>query len=164
MTRALKRAERVGALRLRSGGGNETFIDAVHGEVTAPVDDVVLRRNDGVPAYNVAVVVDDAAQGITEVVRGADLLQVTASQIRLQKLLGLPPVQYAHVPLVVTAAGERLAKRDLGITLPQLAAMGVCAAEVRDVLWASLGQTDQPFSWDAVPREPWVSAWSHGQS
>ena len=162
--RALKRAERVGALRLRSGGGNETFIDAVHGEVIAPVDDVVLRRNDGVPAYNVAVVVDDAAQGITEVVRGADLLQVTASQIRLQKLLGLPPVQYAHVPLVVTAAGERLAKRDLGITLPQLAAMGVSAAEVRDVLWASLGQTEQPFSWDAVPREPWVSAWSHGQS
>jgi glutamyl-tRNA synthetase len=162
--RELKRAERVGALRLRSGGGTETFIDAVHGEVTAPVDDVVLRRNDGVPAYNVAVVVDDAAQGITEVVRGADLLQVTASQIRLQKLLELPPVQYAHVPLVVTAAGERLAKRDAGITLPQLAAMGVSAAEVRDVLWASLGQTDQPFSWDAVPREPWVSAWSHGQS
>jgi glutamyl-tRNA synthetase len=127
----------------------------------------VLRRNDGVPAYNVAVVVDDAVQGITEVVRGADLLQITASHIRLQKLLGLPVVQYAHVPLVVNANGDRLAKRDQGITLPQLAAMGVSAPEVRNVLWASLGQDGreaQEFSWDAVSREPWVSPWSNGKS
>jgi glutamyl-tRNA synthetase len=120
-----------------------------------------------VPAYNVAVVVDDAVQGITEVVRGADLLQITASQIRLQKLLGLPAVQYAHVPLVVNTNGDRLAKRDQGITLPQLAALGVSASEVRNVLWGSLGQDGrevQEFSWDAVSREPWVSPWSNGKS
>jgi glutamyl-tRNA synthetase len=165
--RATKRQERTGALRVRSGGGTETFTDRVHEEITAPVDDVVLRRNDGVPAYNVAVVVDDAVQGITEVVRGADLLQITASQIRLQKLLGLPAVHYAHIPLVVNADGDRLAKRDKGITLPQLATLGVSASEVRNVLWASLGQDGrevQQFSWDAVSREPWVSPWSNGKS
>jgi glutamyl-tRNA synthetase len=135
--------------------------------VNAPVDDVVLRRNDGVPAYNVAVVVDDAVQGITEVVRGADLLQITASQMRLQKLLGMPSVKYAHVPLVVNTDGDRLAKRDQAITLPQLAALGVSTSEVRDVLWASLGQDGREvheFSWDAVSREPWVSPWSNGKS
>ena len=146
-----------GALRLCSGGGVETFTDVVHGVVSGDVDDVVLRRNDGVPAYNVAVVVDDAVQGITEVVRGADLLAVTASQIRLQKLLGLPTPTYAHVPLVLGDDGERLAKRHKGTTLADLLANGVSAADVVRVLWRSLGQREgDAFDWNAVPMEPWV--------
>jgi glutamyl-tRNA synthetase len=65
------------------------------------VDDVVIRRNDGAVAYNLAVVVDDAHQGVEEVVRGADLADGTPRQILLARLLGLPPVAYAHVPLVL---------------------------------------------------------------
>ena len=155
--RAVLRQTKRGALRLRSGGGVETFTDVVHGVVSGDVDDVVLRRNDGVPAYNVAVVVDDAAQGITEVVRGADLLAVTASQIRLQKLLGIATPVYAHVPLVLGNDGERLAKRHQGTTLADLAATGVSAAEVAQVLWRSLGQREgEVFDWSAVPKEPWI--------
>jgi glutamyl-tRNA synthetase len=155
--RAELRDTKRGALRLRSGGGVEIFTDVVHGVVSGDVDDVVLRRNDGVPAYNVAVVVDDAAQGITEVVRGADLLAVTASQIRLQKLLGIATPVYAHVPLVLGDDGERLAKRHQGTTLADLAATGVSAAEVAQVLWRSLGQREgEVFDWSAVPKEPWI--------
>jgi glutamyl-tRNA synthetase len=155
--RAVLRETKRGALRLRSGGGVETFTDVVHGVVSGDVDDVVLRRNDGVPAYNVAVVVDDAAQGITEVVRGADLLAVTASQIRLQKLLGVATPVYAHVPLVLGDDGERLAKRHQGTTLADLAATGVSAAEVAQMLWRSLGQREgEVFDWSAVPKEPWI--------
>ena len=87
----------------------------------AAVDDIVLRRNDGVPAYNLAVVVDDNAKGITEVVRGDDLLSSTPSQIHLADLLGLPPPSYAHVPLVLGPDGSRLAKRHGAVTLEQLA-------------------------------------------
>ncbi len=113
------------ALRLRTDGQEITFDDLVHGTVTGLVDDVVLRRNDGVPAYNLAVVVDDAAQGVTEVVRGDDLLASTARQIHLQELIGVPRPRYAHVPLVVDAAGERLAKRQgLPLTLTELAEAG----------------------------------------
>ena len=74
---------------------------ALAGPFTGVADDVVLRRNDGVPAYNLAVVVDDADQGVTEVVRGDDLLSSTPRQVLLQRLLGLAAVRYAHVPLVV---------------------------------------------------------------
>jgi glutamyl-tRNA synthetase len=155
--RAVLRDTKRGALRLRSGSGVETFTDVVHGVVSGDVEDVVLRRNDGVPAYNVAVVVDDAAQGITEVVRGADLLTVTASQIRLQKLLGFATPVYAHVPLVLGKDGERLAKRHQGTTLTDVAATGVSAAEVAQVLWRSLGQREgEVFDWSAVPKEPWI--------
>ncbi len=151
------RANRPGALRLRSGSGSESVTDAVHGLVESQVDDVVLRRNDGVPAYNLAVVVDDGLQGVTEVVRGADLLQVTASQIRLQKLLGLSTPAYAHVPLVLGDDGERLAKRHKGTTLEELLKGGVSASDVVRVLWRSLGQSEGArFNWTAVPLEPWV--------
>lgn len=155
--RAVFRETKRGALRLRSGGGIETFTDEVHGVIVGEVDDVVLRRNDCVPAYNLAVVVDDAVQGITEVVRGADLLAVTASQIRLQKLLGIATPVYAHVPLVLGADGERLAKRHKGTTLADLSVGGVSAAEVLQVLWRSLGQREgEVFNWSAVSAEPWV--------
>jgi glutamyl-tRNA synthetase len=159
-----RRRERPGALRLRGSGGTEAFHDVLHGDVTVLVDDVVLRRNDGVPSYNVAVVVDDAAQNIGEVVRGDDLLDVTANQVHLQKLLGYSTPVYGHVPLVVGADGERLAKRHGAVTLADLAAQGISADQVREMLWQSLGQSGDSFSWDAVPREPWVAPLTHGKS
>lgn len=162
--RAERRAVRPGALRLRANDARETFTDLIHGEVSSKVDDVVLRRNDGVPSYNIAVVVDDALQGVTEVVRGDDLLEVTANQVHLQKLLGYSTPTYAHVPLVVGEDGERLAKRHGAVTLADLAAQGISATQVKDMLSTSLGQTGDSFSWDAVPREPWVAPLTHGKS
>ncbi len=135
--RARRRAEgRPPALRLRSDGRTIEFVDRVVGPVRGLVDDVVLRRNDGVAAYNLAVVIDDADQGVTEVVRGDDLVSSTPRQIWLQELLGLPQPQYAHVPLVVDAAGERLAKRaGMTVTLQDLGASGVSVSET--IRWIS---------------------------
>ena len=158
--RAAKRAVRPGALRLRADGAEASFVDVLAGTVTGPVDDVVLQRNDGVPAYNIAVVVDDALQGVTEVVRGDDLLGITPSQVFLQQLLGVATPMYGHVPLVVGPDGERLAKRHGAVDVASLVARGVDVDEVREVLWASLGQTTDAFDWGVVPREPWVSPWS----
>jgi glutamyl-tRNA synthetase len=158
--REKKRAVRPGALRLLADGTMATFEDYLAGTVTGAVDDVVLRRNDGVPAYNIAVVVDDALQGITEVVRGDDLLGITPSQVHLQQLLGVSTPIYGHVPLVVGPDGERLAKRHGAVDLESLAEIGVDADEVPETLWASLGQTSEVFDWSRVPQEPWVSPWS----
>lgn len=155
--RDARRQERPGALRLRANGGVETFTDYLHGTVSGEIDDVVLRRNDGMPSYNVAVVVDDALQNVSEVVRGDDLLGITPSQVYLQKLLGYKTPIYGHVPLVVGDDGERLAKRHGAVTLRHLADLGVSAAEVRDKLWESLGQQTETWNWNAVPRTPWVS-------
>lgn len=130
------------ALRLRADGRVVSFHDVLAGEVTGVVDDVVLRRNDGVPAYNLAVVVDDAAQGVSEVVRGDDLLASTPRQIFLQELLDLDRPAYLHVPLVVDADGERLAKRrGVPLTLAQLALSGIAVATVIDWIATSLGMT-----------------------
>lgn len=155
--RDARRQERPGALRLRANGGVETFTDYLHGTVSGEIDDVVLRRNDGMPSYNVAVVVDDALQNVSEVVRGDDLLGITPSQVYLQKLLGYETPIYGHVPLVVGDDGERLAKRHGAVTLRHLTDLGVSAAEVRDKLWESLGQQTETWNWNAVPRTPWVS-------
>ena len=76
------------------------------------MDDIVLRRHDGAYAYNLAVIVDDADQGIGEVVRGDDLLDTTPRQLLIARLLSLPEPRYAHVPLVLGEDGKRLAKRD----------------------------------------------------
>lgn len=128
------------ALRLRADGRAIRFRDELAGEVAGVVDDVVLRRNDGVPAYNLAVVVDDAAQGVTQVVRGDDLLSSTPRQILLQELLGYERPAYLHVPLVVDEEGRRLAKRaGLPLTLAELTESGVAADAVRDWIATSLG-------------------------
>ena len=119
-----RRRRRQPALRLRADGAVQTVHDLLHGDITAEVDDVVLRRNDGVPAYNLAVVVDDAFSGVDQVVRGDDLLPAAVTQAFLAELLGHRPPTYAHVPLAVNAAGRRLAKRDGAVTLPELAARG----------------------------------------
>jgi glutamyl-tRNA synthetase len=152
------------ALRLRADGRRIDFLDQVHGDVSGLVDDVVLRRNDGVPAYNLAVVVDDAAQGVTEVVRGDDLLSSTARQIHLQELLDHDRPAYVHVPLVVDADGERLAKRrGVPVTLPELAVNGVGTGRVVAWIAASLGVVDETtalgdlvdwFATAEIPRDP----------
>jgi glutamyl-tRNA synthetase len=105
--------------RRDSGGRSATYVvdDVVAGRFEGPADDVVLLRNDGVPAYQLAVVVDDADQGVTEVVRGDDLLPSTPSQLHLQQLLGYSHPAYLHVPLVLGPDGERLAKRHGAVTL-----------------------------------------------
>jgi len=161
--RAGKRAVRPAAVRLRAAIAEATVQDVLHGSFTGVVDDFVLRRNDGVTAYNLAVVVDDAAQGIDQVVRGDDLLPSTPRQAYLATLLDIPVPEYAHVPLVVNADGARLAKRDGAVTLADLAAAGVPVDRVRDALLASLGlpagsldHALAAFDPAALPREPWV--------
>jgi glutamyl-tRNA synthetase len=161
--REFKRSTRPAAVRLRADVTEYRVHDVLHGEFTGVVDDFVLRRNDGVTAYNLAVVVDDAEQGIDQVVRGDDLLPSTPRQAYLASLLNIPSPEYAHVPLVVNSDGVRLAKRDGAVTLTDLAARGVDAAGVRDRLLESLGLPAGPlhralaaFDPDALPREPWV--------
>ena len=158
-----KRAVRPSALRLRSTVIEATVVDRLHGRYTGMVDDFVLRRNDGVTAYNLAVVVDDADQGIDQVVRGDDLLSSTPRQAYLAALLNMPLPEYAHVPLVLNGAGARLAKRDGAVTLADLARTGLAADQVRDVLLASLGLPAGPlpdvlaaFDPAKLPLGPWV--------
>ena len=154
------------ALRLRTDGERFTVHDLVAGVHEGGVDDVVLQRADGVPAYNLAVVVDDAAQGVTHVLRGDDLLSSTPRQRLLQQLLGLPEPVYAHVPLVLAPDGTRLAKRHGAVTLADLAARGVGPARVLARLGESLGLCGRGdevtaidllsrFRVDGIPRQPW---------
>ena len=161
--RDAKRLTRPAALRLRSETTEFTVTDALHGPFTGIVDDFVVLRNDGVPAYNLAVVVDDGVQGIDQVVRGDDLLSSAPRQAYLASLLGYAAPSYAHVPLALNAEGKRLAKRDGSVTLGQLAAHGVGSEEATSMMLSSL---DLPTtSLDAalaafdpalLPTEPWV--------
>ncbi|MDQ3738009.1 MAG: tRNA glutamyl-Q(34) synthetase GluQRS [Actinomycetota bacterium] len=136
--RRRRERDRPPALRLRTDAEVLTVDDEVAGQYVGRVDDFVLRRNDGVPAYNLAVVVDDLDQHVTHVVRGNDLLSSTPRHLLLQALLGARPPRYLHVPLVVGPDGDRLAKRDGAVTLADLAAAGASAAAVRRALVASL--------------------------
>jgi len=128
------------AIRLRvPAGSSVVFDDAIQGrvrqDVAREVGDFVLLRADGCWAYQLAVVVDDAAQGITDVVRGADLLDSTPRQVLLQRTLSLPTPRYAHLPLVVGADGRKLSK--------SLAASPVDPADPLPALrtaWRWLGQ------------------------
>ncbi|MCU1360365.1 MAG: tRNA glutamyl-Q(34) synthetase GluQRS [Ilumatobacteraceae bacterium] len=158
---------RPAALRLRAGGRRITIVDAIAGPVEGMVDDVVLVRNDGVPAYNLAVVVDDHLQGVTEVVRGDDLLSSTPRQVHLQQLLGFATPAYAHVPLVSGTDGQRLAKRHGATTLAELADLGVDPPRVLSMLGASLHLCEiddavsiqelaDGFSFDRIPTAPWT--------
>lgn len=112
----LPHGRRPRALRvLTAGAAPIAFTDALQGDVrqdvAADVGDFVIYRADRIVAYQLAVVVDDALQGITDVVRGADLLHSTPRQILLQRLLGLPTPRYVHLPVAVNAAGEKLSKQ-----------------------------------------------------
>jgi glutamyl-Q tRNA(Asp) synthetase len=112
------------AVRFRTSHDVVGFDDRIRGhveeDVAAETGDFVVRRADGVYAYQLAVVVDDAAQNITQVVRGADLLTSTARQIALQRALEFATPSYAHLPLVLNADGSKLGKRDGALPLPSL--------------------------------------------
>ncbi|WP_413544249.1 glutamate--tRNA ligase family protein [Citricoccus nitrophenolicus] len=179
--RERRRAERPAALRInaaRAAGLPEghppvhRVTDRLNGTVQAAVDDFVLRRNDGAFAYNLAVVVDDLAQGVDQVVRGDDLLSSAPRQDWLARLLAernglpVPHTEYIHVPLVLNTAGQRLAKRDGAVTLADLTALprgGWSPARVRDLLLDSIGLPAGPldqvlgrFDSETVPRAPWT--------
>ena len=155
------------ALRLRTEHPEVTIIDRLRGPHTETVDDFVLRRGDGTPAYNLVVVVDDAAQRLEEVVRADDLLSSTPRHAHLQHLLGLPEPTWLHVPLVLGPQGDRLAKRDGAVTLDDRLALGDTPRRIVAVLAESLGlqppdgeaaPTDllHDFSVDQIGRSPWT--------
>lgn len=166
-----ERSGRSPALRLRTEGEQYTVQDRVAGDTRVDVDDFVLQRNDGVPSYNLAVVVDDEVQGIQQVVRGDDLLSSTGRHIHLQRVLDFRTPEYVHVPLVVGGDGERLAKRHGAVTLSDLAALGADPDGVLRALADSIGcRVDSPhrasdlveaFSIDRIPRDVWSipAAW-----
>ncbi|HXV77970.1 MAG TPA: tRNA glutamyl-Q(34) synthetase GluQRS [Candidatus Polarisedimenticolaceae bacterium] len=134
------------ALRFRvPRGARVEFDDIVHGRVVdpagTPTGDFVVRRADGVPAYQLAVVVDDAAMKITEVVRGDDLLPSTARQLLLFEALGVAPPRFGHVPLLLGPDGVRLAKRHRGSSVGELRERGLDAGKLVGRLAERLGLT-----------------------
>jgi glutamyl-tRNA synthetase len=159
--------------RVRAGGERVEVVDRLHGPFAGVIDDFVVRRADGAPAYQVAVVVDDHDQRVEEVVRGDDLLDTTPRQVWLARRLGLTVPAYAHVPLVLGPDGRRLAKRHGAVTLADLRDDGVDPARVLGAMAVSLGLTPpgepggpaEPvgsvrdllsgFSADRVTRDPW---------
>ncbi len=148
------------AWRLRVDAGETAFEDRLQGRVAQylerDVGDFVLLRADGLYAYQLAVVVDDGVQGITDIVRGADLIASTPRQIWLQKKLGLPTPRYAHLPVATNPAGEKLSKQTLARALDA----GHPAAELERAL-AFLGQQPPPGS-DRMPlTELWAWACLH---
>lgn len=158
--RQQRAATRPPALRLRAEVREFAIEDLRHGVYTGTVDDFVLMRNDGVPAYNLTNVVDDADLGIDQVVRGDDLLTSAPRQAYLATLLGADPPTYAHVPLALNSSRQRLAKRDGAVTLSDLAAREIDAYAliVESLGLPQLGPHDlvESFNLDAIPREPWT--------
>ena len=166
-TREARTATRPPAWRFRAAPGPTRVEDLLHGpllqDVAAEVGDFVVRRNDGVASYQLAVVVDDAASGITHVLRGEDLLSSTPRQLQLARALGLPVPAYAHVPLLLGPDGKRLAKREGPPSLAELRRAGVAGERVVGLLarWARLGDGTPVappalvpgFSLERVPRE-----------
>jgi glutamyl-tRNA synthetase len=134
---------RASAIRFDGRGDALYFDDELRGAVAVGpggLDDFVLRRADGTAAYQLAVVVDDAAMGVTRVVRGDDLLTSTPRQLGLWAALGgAPPPAFAHVPLVLAPGGERLAKRTRPASIGELRARGVASETVVGALAASAG-------------------------
>ncbi|MBX3462084.1 MAG: tRNA glutamyl-Q(34) synthetase GluQRS [Planctomycetes bacterium] len=166
---------REAALRFRVDVDAVPFVDAFCGpQAGATGGDFVIQKRDGGPAYQLAVVVDDAAQGVTEVVRADDLLPSTPRQLLLYAALGLAPPTFRHVPLVVGGDGRRLAKRHGDTTLRHLRTAGVAAAAVVGYLAflsglgpasgrAMPGDLLAGFRWERVPRQP-VRGDQHGLS
>lgn len=163
---AEKRRFRNPAARIHVPDETISFVDGVQGAYTehlpSECGDFILRRSDGVFAYQLAVTVDDGLMGVTEVVRGRDLLESTARQIWLHRLFGFPPPQYYHIPLLLDCDGRRLSKRDedldLGILRERFSPEQVVGA-----LAFAAGLTDSPapvcaaalipgFCWNKVPK------------
>lgn len=150
------------ALRFRVESGSVEFTDSVHGpqrqDVAREVGDFPITNRDGQVAYQLAVVVDDARQGVTEVLRGDDLLESTARQILLQRALGLPSPRTGHLGLVVDGAGRRHAKRADDLALERLRAEGVDARLL--VSWVAAtagldpGEVRSASDWIAAFRPP----------
>ena len=149
------RAGRGAAIRCRMPDTAVCFTDISQGvqrvQVRAGFDDAVLRRSDGLFAYQLAVVVDDAEQGIDQVVRGFDLLASTGKQVRIQQLLGYEQPVYGHIPLFVNSEGRRLSKRDGDASLDSmLRAYGSPAAVIGHIASiAGIIDRDEP----ATPHE-----------
>lgn len=161
--RDAKAQTRPAALRLRAEVNSFSVHDEIYGDYTGTVDDFVLVRNDGAPAYNLAVAIDDELSGIDQVVRGDDLLSSAPRQAYLAELLGYGIPKYAHVPLALNAKGQRLAKRDGAVTLEEITEQGAHPADVVAILLESLGLPStslqsalQAFDPANLPREPWI--------
>lgn len=155
------------SIRLRTSSEIISFSDLVQGEtaqcIEREIGDFVLRRRDGLFAYQLAVVTDDAKQGVTHVVRGADLLDSTARQIYLQRLLGYRTPQYLHIPVALNAAGQKLSKQTLApaLSTSRHATHGVMLAALR-----FLGQSTENVEKTLPIGEFLVSAvqnWSRGR-
>lgn len=142
------------AVRLRVDDGSIEFVDRVHGarceEVSRSVGDFVLRRRDGIWAYQLAVVVDDARQGVTEVVRGADLLDSTARQIVLQRALDLATPSYAHGPVLVDENGVKLSKSHGALSVRSLRERAIPAPRIVAALARAIGILERPGDADAA--------------
>ncbi len=156
------------AYRLRVPDLDVAFSDILQGTYCENLErecsDFVVRRSDGVYAYQLAVVVDDALSGVNEVVRGKDLLSSTPRQMHLQQLLGFSHPQYAHIPLLVDAEGRRLSKREGDGCMDRVRATYRSAEPVIGALAAALGLLPAPqsitlqellplFDWEKVPRD-----------
>lgn len=145
--RAAKAASKVPARRFRMPGEPTCFTDLVQGAQTftgGAGGDFVVRRADGIWGYQLAVVVDDGLMGITDVVRGADLLDSTPRQIRLFEALGLPVPQFAHVPLLLGPDGSRLAKRHGAVSVAAMRTAGTAPERVIGYLAFLSGLLERP--------------------
>ena len=159
---------RVLALRLKVPAEMISFTDGHYGEISQNLErdcgDFILRRSDGIFAYQLAVVADDAAMGVTQVVRGRDLLSSTPRQIYLYRLLDFPVPEFAHTPLLLAPDGRRLSKRDRDVSLDALKERGFSGEDIVGRLAFLAGLLDMPrpitptelipfFDWKKVPKE-----------
>ncbi|WP_239519527.1 tRNA glutamyl-Q(34) synthetase GluQRS [Arcanobacterium phocisimile] len=159
------------AFRLAANDVEGDVVDRQCGSYRGAIDDLVIRRGDGVYSYNFVSVVDDAEFGVTQIVRGDDLLPSTPRQVYLQHVLGYATPEYAHVPLVLNSQGARLAKRDGAVTIAQLAEFGWEVGDIISLLATSLkmrisslgvseirSATEFLAAFDpaALPRSPWM--------
>jgi glutamyl-tRNA synthetase len=158
---ARRRSGRKPASRLRIGAGSVSFVDGIQGPFCQDMErecgDVIIRRSDGVFAYQLAVVVDDLFQGVNQVVRGCDLLDSTPQQIRIRSMLAPESgeVSYWHVPLMLDARGRRLSKRDRDQGLDgALAHFASVEAFIGHVAWLSgLREVNEPITMEGLVTE-----------